>query len=252
MRQSLVIGNWKMHGSLSANDKLLTALLPLLANSVNAKVVICPPTIYLQNVASQITRSQLLLGAQNICAEAATSGAFTGEVSAAMLADFAVRYVIVGHSERREYYAENDEIVAKKFVQAQSAGLIPVLCVGENLQQREQGETLDFITAQLTAVVKIAGIQAFSNAVIAYEPIWAIGTGKTASPEQAQEVHAHIRQEISKLSKEIAEKIQLLYGGSVKADNAKSLFMKADIDGALVGGASLNADDFSVICKAAE
>jgi triosephosphate isomerase (TIM) len=252
MRQSLVIGNWKMHGNLSANDKLLSDLIPRLANGVKSQVVICPPTIYLQNVSGKIINSQLVLGAQNVCAESAASGAFTGEVSAEMLVDFAVRYVIVGHSERRQYYAENNEVVAQKFLQAQSAGLIPVLCVGENLQQREKAETLAFITAQLMAVVNKAGIEAFSNAVIAYEPIWAIGTGKTASPEQAQEVHAHIRQEISKSSKEIAEKIQLLYGGSVKADNARSLFLMADIDGALVGGASLNADDFSVICKAAE
>ncbi len=252
MRQSLVIGNWKMHGSLSANDKLLTALLPLVNQGLKAKVVICPPAIYLDNVFRKITDSQLVLGAQNVCAESATSGPFTGEVSAEMLADFAVQYVIVGHSERRQFYGETDEIIATKFIQVQLAGLIPILCVGENLQQREHSETLDFITSQLTTVINRVGITAFSNAVIAYEPIWAIGTGKTASPEQAQEVHAHIRQEISKLSKEIAENIQLLYGGSVKADNASSLFMMADIDGALVGGASLNADDFSVICKAAE
>lgn len=252
MRQSLVIGNWKMHGSLSENDKLLAALLPRLADGSKAKVVICPPTIYLQNISGKIIDSHLVLGAQNVCAEVSTSGAFTGEVSARMLADFAVRYVIIGHSERRQYYGENDDIVSGKFIQAQLQGLIPVLCVGENLQQREEGETLDVISRQITAIVNKVGIEAFSNAVIAYEPVWAIGTGKTASPEQAQEVHAHIRQEIRKSSKEIAEKIQLLYGGSVKADNAESLFKMADIDGALVGGASLNADDFSVICKAAE
>jgi triosephosphate isomerase len=252
MRQSVVMGNWKMHGSLSFNDKLLGELIPEIAKLNKVNVVICPPALYLHNVSQRIASSQLALGAQNICAENAESGAYTGEISGAMLADCGVQYVLVGHSERREYYAETDATVASKFAQAQAAKMIPVLCVGENLQQREASNALEYIEIQIKAVIQIVGIEAFRQAIIAYEPIWAIGTGKTASPEQAQEVHVHIRQVISNINIEIAEKIQILYGGSVKADNAVSLFSMADIDGALVGGASLKANEFSAICKAAE
>lgn len=252
MRQSLVIGNWKMHGSLSVNDKLMTDVLLLLGDKCKTTVVVCPPALYLAEISTKIVDSKISLGAQNVCAESADIGAYTGEISAAMLVDRDVAYVLVGHSERREYYAESNEIIANKFSQAQAVGIIPVLCVGENLQQREQGETLAFIATQIKAVIEKVGIAAFNNAVIAYEPIWAIGTGKTATPEQAQVVHAHIRQIVSEFDEKIAEKLQLIYGGSVKADNAASLFSMKDIDGALVGGASLNAEEFSVICKAAE
>ena len=257
MRQSLVIGNWKMHGGLSENDKLLSELLSLLSrkemgSGLKSAAVVCPPALYLAEVSAKIAGSEISLGAQNVCAESADSGAYTGEISAEMLVDVGAAYVLVGHSERREYYGESDDVVANKFSQAQSAGLIPVLCVGENLGQREQGETLAFISSQIKAVVEKVGMHSFGKAVIAYEPIWAIGTGETASPEQAQEVHAHIRQEMAGLDEQIAEKLQLLYGGSVKADNAASLFSMADIDGALVGGASLKAEEFSAICKAAE
>ncbi len=241
-----------MHGSLSENDKLVSGLLSLLGAGSKSTVVVCPPTLYLSDVSARIAGSEISLGAQNVCAESAGSGAYTGEVSAEMLADVGAAYVLVGHSERREYYDESDLVVANKFLQAQSAGLVPVLCVGENLDQRERGETLAFISGQIKAVVEKVGITSFSNAVIAYEPIWAIGTGKTASPEQAQEVHAHIRQVMAGFDKEVAEKLQLLYGGSVKADNAASLFSMVDIDGALVGGAALKAEEFSAICKAAE
>ena len=241
-----------MHGSLSENERLLSELLPLLGDYSDATVAVCPPALYLAGVADGIRGSRVKLGAQNLCAESADSGAYTGEISARMLADLGVTYVIVGHSERREYYGESNEVVAGKFIQAQSSDLLPVLCVGENLQQRESGETLDFISSQIESVVEKAGIKAFERAVVAYEPIWAIGTGKTASPDQAQEVHAHIRQAIAGFDAGVAESLQLLYGGSVKADNAASLFSMADIDGALVGGASLNAEDFSKICKAAE
>ena len=252
MRQPLVIGNWKMHGSLAANGKLLGELVPALADAGKVTMVVCPPAPYLLNVSGKIAGSNIKLGAQNVCAEATEAGAFTGEVSAAMLADTGVQYVLVGHSERREYYAETDAVVAAKFMQCQQAGLVPVLCVGENLQQREAGKTLEVVSAQVEAVIAKAGIKAFAHAVVAYEPVWAIGTGKTASPGQAQEVHAFIRQVIGKFDPELAGIIRLLYGGSVKADNAHSLFAMADIDGALVGGASLKADEFIAICKAAE
>jgi triosephosphate isomerase len=252
MRQSLVIGNWKMHGSLSSNRQLIAALQPHLTSLGKVQVVVCPPLPYLSTVAADLSVNTVLLGAQNLCAQAFDSGAYTGEVSASMLADVNVHYVLVGHSERREYFSETNEIVAQKFIQAQKAGLKPVLCVGENLQQRESGQTLAWITGQLVAVIKAVGVSAFEQAVVAYEPVWAIGTGKTASPEQAQEVHAHIRRVIGEFDNAVAEQLQLLYGGSVKADNAASLFSMADIDGALVGGASLKADEFIAICKAAE
>lgn len=252
MRQSLVIGNWKMHGSLAENAELLHDLLPRVAGLDRTAVSVCPPAPYLLDVSGKLAGSKVVLGAQNICAEALESGAYTGEVSAAMLADVGVRYVLVGHSERREYYRETDDVVAAKFVQAQAAGLLPVLCVGENLAQREAGTALECVAAQLAVVVARAGIRAFLKAVVAYEPVWAIGTGKTASPEQAQEVHAHLRQVLGSFDREVADRIQLLYGGSVKADNARDLFAMNDIDGALVGGASLKADEFIAICKAAE
>jgi triosephosphate isomerase len=253
MRQKLVMGNWKMHGSLTANADLLTQLHDLLPEDLNAKVVVCPPLPYLAQAFVELDamHANILLGAQNVCAEEIMAGAFTGEVSAAMLDDFAVQYCLVGHSERREYYGEDDKAVAQKFNLLQKAGITPVLCIGENLKQRENGDTLAVIESQLLAVLNSLGVNAFADAVVAYEPVWAIGTGKTATAEQAQEVHAFIRQLIAKSNVEISESLQILYGGSVKADNAEELFAMADIDGALVGGASLKAEDFSEICKAA-
>ncbi|MCK5881613.1 MAG: triose-phosphate isomerase [Sinobacterium sp.] len=233
MARSLVIGNWKMFGSLDFNQALIEDLaegLPVLAQ---ATVAICPPSIYLSQIFVELDSHELpiLLGAQNVCAQNSVEGAYTGEVSAKMLKDLDVSYGLVGHSERREYYKESDAVVLNKFKQLQQESITPVLCVGESLAQRESGE---------------------AQAVIAYEPIWAIGTGKTASPEQAQEMHQFIRGLLKAKSADLAENTSLLYGGSVKPDNAVELFAKKDIDGALVGGASLKAEQFIAVCKAAE
>jgi triosephosphate isomerase len=193
--------------------------------------------------------SGVALGAQSVCAEA--QGAFTGEVSAAMLKDVGCRYVLVGHSERRQLYGESDELVARKFVAAQSQGLVPVLCVGETLEEREAGQTLAVISRQMDAVLTVSGVAALGQAVVAYEPVWAIGTGRTATPEQAQEVHATIRSKIAGVDATIGGLVRILYGGSVKASNARELFAMPDIDGGLVGGASLKADEFARICAGA-
>ena len=253
MRQNLVIGNWKMHGSRSGNEQLLSSLLALLPASLSkSAIAVCPPALYLDQVSAEVQDSVIQLGAQNICAESVDRGAYAGEVSAEMLAEFNCQYVLVGHSERREYYVESDAVVAKKFQQAQAQGLKPVLCIGESLEQRESGDFIAVLTAQLKTVIDVAGIAAFKNAVVAYEPIWAIGTGKTASAEQAQEVHAAIRALFAEYDTAVAGQLQVLYGGSVKAANAAELFAMEDIDGALVGGASLKAEEFSAICNAAE
>lgn len=249
MRQKLVVGNWKMHGSKAVVESLLSSLLDQLQDLADVSVAVCPPYAYLQQVQNQLEASSIDIGAQNVCAE--TQGAFTGEISAQMLLEFACRWVIVGHSERRALYSENDQTVAAKFVAAQDAGLTPILCVGESLAQRQGGDTLNWIEGQLRAVIERAGIEAFAKSVIAYEPIWAIGTGETASPEQAQEVHQHIRRVLASLDAVIADNVSILYGGSVKANNAEELFAKPDIDGGLVGGASLDAPEFAAICKAA-
>jgi triosephosphate isomerase len=193
--------------------------------------------------------SGVALGAQSVCAEA--QGAFTGEVSAAMLKDVGCRYVLVGHSERRQLYGESDALVARKFMAAQSQGLLPVLCVGETLEEREGNQTLDVVSRQLEAVLAVSGVASFRTAVIAYEPVWAIGTGRTASPEQAQEVHAMIRAKVAGLDATIGGLVRILYGGSVKASSAQELFAMPDIDGGLVGGASLKADEFARICAGA-
>lgn len=251
MRQSLVIGNWKMHGSKAVNEALIASLKSGLS-ACATDCMVCPPLLYIADVSAMVADSRIAVGAQNLCAQAAESGAYTGEVSAAMLRDYGVGCVLVGHSERRQYYHETDAVVADKFQQAKAAGLMPVLCVGEQLAQREAGDTLSVIASQLQAVIDKAGIQAFDQAVIAYEPVWAIGTGKTASPQQAQDVHAYIRELLGDQDQQLAQRIRLLYGGSVNAGNAASLFAMQDIDGALVGGASLKADEFCAICKAAE
>ncbi len=250
MRRGLVVGNWKMNGNRVANASLLEQLLAEVGAFDAADMAVCPPFPYLMQAIEGLQGSRIGVGAQNLAQEA--EGAFTGEVSAAMLKDLGCHYVIVGHSERRAMYGESNEIVAQKFVRAQSEGLTPILCVGETLQQREAGKTLDVVTEQLQSVVSAAGIAAFSQSALAYEPVWAIGTGKTATPEQAQSVHAHLREVLAGSDTDVAQKIQILYGGSVKADNAAELFAMADIDGALVGGASLVARDFAVIGKAAD
>jgi triosephosphate isomerase len=250
-RKPIVVGNWKMFGTQRSIAGLLGGLLDSLEDEQGVELVVCPPALYLPLCQSTLAATEISWGAQNLCAYDGENGAYTGEISAAMLADLACTYVIVGHSERREYQCETDELIAEKFILAQSQGMQPILCVGESLQQREAGETLAFIASQIEAVVAKSGIEAFNEALIAYEPIWAIGTGLSATPEQAQEVHASIREQIAKHSAEIADKLRILYGGSVKPDNAAQLFANPDIDGALVGGASLKAKDFTVISKAA-
>lgn len=251
MRQSLVIGNWKMHGSRADNKALLAALLEQLPADSGVRYGVCPSLVHLAEAAQQLAGSPIALGAQNLCAESSDSGAYTGEVSAGMLKEYDVTYVLAGHSERRALYREDDSVVAEKFSRAQQAGLTPVLCVGEQLAEREAGKTLAIVSGQLQSVLDKTGIAAFANAVIAYEPVWAIGTGKTAGPDEAQAVHAHIRQWLAQHDDKIAAGMPLLYGGSVKAANAAGLFAMADIDGALVGGAALKADEFIAICNAA-
>lgn len=249
MRRPIVAANWKLNGSLEMAESLVMSINSHSASHTQADVVIAPPFPYLVKTAQMISSDNVYLGAQTAAQH--LSGAYTGEVSAAMLAEFGCQYVIDGHSERREYYAETDQVVAEKFLQIQSAGLVPILCVGESLEQREQGIVQETIVKQVNAVIEQAGIEAMQNAVIAYEPIWAIGTGKTATPEQAQEVHALIRAQIAKHSAPIAEQIRIVYGGSVKAGNATELFSQTDIDGGLIGGASLDAEQFNAIVSAA-
>ncbi|MET3999310.1 triosephosphate isomerase [Marinobacterium sp. MBR-109] len=251
MRNALVIGNWKMNGETAANHALVASLVESLEVSPvgGVEVGICPPAVYLHSVGLQLEGSAVSLGAQNLSEHDA--GAYTGEVSAAMLRDVGCNMVIVGHSERRSLYHENDQQVSAKTLAALRAGLKPVLCVGETLAQRESGEALDVVARQLCAAV--SGIEAdeFERLVVAYEPVWAIGTGKTASPEQAQEVHAHIRAVLARVAGAAGQNVQVLYGGSVNAANAAELFAKPDIDGGLIGGASLKANDFIAICRAA-
>jgi len=249
MRKPLVAGNWKMHGSRADNAALIRSLLDRLPAQGAAEVMVCPPFVYLLETSRLLKDSDVALGAQSLCAEA--QGAFTGEISGAMLRDVGCRYVLVGHSERRQVYGEDDSLVARKFVAAQASGLVPVLCVGETLEEREGGRTAEVVLRQLDAVLALSGAGAFGEAVIAYEPVWAIGTGRNATPEQAQEVHAMIRGRVAALDAKIAASVRILYGGSVKAANARELFAMVDIDGGLVGGASLKADEFAQICAAA-
>jgi len=250
MRRPLIAGNWKMHGSRAENAELIEALLLGLPDQIPFDIVVCPPFVYLWEVARLLKASSIGLGAQSVCAEQV--GAFTGESSAAMLKDVGCKYVIVGHSERRAIYKEDDALVARKFLATQSQGLIPILCVGETLEERERSQTMQVVARQLTAVLDLAGVTALRAAVIAYEPVWAIGTGKNATPEQAQEVHAYIRAAIAARDAKIAADVRILYGGSVKAANARELFAMPDVDGGLVGGASLKADEFLKICAAAQ
>ena len=250
MRRSLVAGNWKMHGSRAENASLVRSLLDQALADATTEVMLCPPFVYLHEVGRLLKDSDVALGAQSLCAEA--MGAFTGEVSGTMLKDVGCSYVLVGHSERRQIYAEGDALVARKFVAAQSQGLVPVLCVGETLEEREGERTAQVVARQLDAVLAVCGVGAFRSAVIAYEPVWAIGTGRNASPDQAQEVHAMIRGKVTALDATIGGSVRILYGGSVKASNARELFAMPDIDGGLVGGASLKADEFARICAAAD
>lgn len=247
MRRRLVAGNWKMHGTRRDSAALVADLAAALPLPVDVAVI--PPFPYLAELIGAGSSSGLRFGAQDLSEHA--QGAYTGEVAGAMLKDIGCDYVLVGHSERRQYHAEMNELVARKFVAAQAAGLLPILCVGELLEHREGGQTEAIVGAQLDAVLDLAGIAAFSQAVVAYEPVWAIGTGKTATPQQAQQVHAFVRDKFVKQDARIASSLRLLYGGSVKAANAAELFAQSDIDGGLIGGASLLAADFIAICTAA-
>ncbi len=249
MRKVLVAGNWKLNGSLAGNEALVKGVLAGMGDVKAAEVAVCPPYPYLPQVAELLAGSAVKLGSQDNSEH--DSGAYTGEVSAPMLKEVGCHYAIVGHSERRSLFGETDEITAKKFQAAQKAELVPILCVGELLEERENGTTEEVVARQLDAVVELVGIAAMADSVIAYEPVWAIGTGKTASPEQAQAVHEFIRSRIAAQDAGVAEGLRILYGGSVKPDNAAELFAKPDIDGGLIGGASLKAEDFLGICTAA-
>jgi triosephosphate isomerase (TIM) len=250
MRRPFVAGNWKMHGTRAQNAELIEALLLKLPAQPAADIAVCPPFVYLWETGRLLKQSSVALGAQSVCAE--PIGAFTGEVSAAMLKDVGCRYVIVGHSERRALYKEDDALVARKFLAVQSQALIPILCVGESIDEREKGLTMQVVSRQLAAVLDLAGVDALRSAVVAYEPVWAIGTGKNATPQQAQEVHEHIRAEVAGRNAKIASALRVLYGGSVKGGNAAEIFSMPDVDGGLIGGASLKADEFLKICAAAE
>ena len=247
MRRKLVAGNWKMHGSLAENEALLTGILAGMAD-VKAGVAVCVPFPYLAQAQAKLRGGDIAWGAQNMSEQA--KGAFTGEVSASMLKDFGCAYVIVGHSERRAIYGESDAIVAAKFAAAQAAGLTPILCVGETLDEREAGVTEAVVARQMDAVIAKCGVASLAKSVIAYEPVWAIGTGKTATPEQAQAVHAFIRAKVRALDAGVAEGLIIQYGGSMKPGNAAELLSQPDIDGGLIGGASLNAEEFLAICRA--
>ena len=247
MRHKLIAGNWKMHGSLAENDSLLTGILSGMGD-VKARVAVCVPFPYLAQAQAKLAGSAVAWGAQNMSQQA--KGAFTGEVSAAMLKDFGCAYVIVGHSERRALYGESDAVVAEKFAAAQAAGLTPILCVGETLEERESGITEQVVGRQLDAVIARSGVAALAKSVVAYEPVWAIGTGKTATPDQAQAVHAFIRARVRALDVAVAEGLIIQYGGSMKAANAAELLSQPDIDGGLIGGAALVAEEFLAICRA--
>ena len=247
MRRLLVAGNWKMHGSRAKAHELVDQIAA--GYPVSADVAVLPPYPYVAELAARHAGSAIAFGAQDLSVHA--EGAYTGEVGGAMLKDIGCRYVLVGHSERRQYHGETDEVVAGKFAAAQAAGLTPILCVGETLGEHEQGESSAVVGRQLDAVIARNGVAAFANAVVAYEPVWAIGTGRTATPEQVQAIHAFMRDKFAEADATIANSLQLLYGGSVKPANAAELFGQPDVDGGLIGGASLVASDFLAICNAA-
>ncbi len=244
-RQSLIVANWKMNGSLDSIRRLVGAIVPGIKD-VPGEVLICPPFVYIAELVKLLEKTTIRLGAQNV--SQMESGAFTGEIAPPMLKDLACEYVIVGHSERRMLYNESATQIARKFVAVQASGIIPILCVGELLEDRNARGTEAVIAKQLDTVIEVAGIKAFRQAVIAYEPVWAIGTGKTALPEQAQEVHEFIRLRLARHDHKTADSVRIIYGGSIKADNAEQLFELADVDGGLIGGASLVAKEFLAIC----
>lgn len=248
-RRRIVAGNWKMHGSRSQNRSLIDGLLAPAAIDDSATCLVFPPFVFLGEVARQLSGSPIGLGAQDVCAEA--QGAFTGEVSAAMLADIGCTHVLVGHSERRTLYGEDDSLVARKYMAALAANLVPVLCIGEQLAERDAGATHAVVARQLDAVLALAGVAGLARGIVAYEPVWAIGTGRTATREQAQDVHAFIRGRVAAHDASIAAGLAILYGGSCKASNAAELFGMPDVDGGLIGGASLKAEEFLAIWSAA-
>lgn len=248
MRRKLIAGNWKMNGSLAANAVLLNGIKGELGQPACA-VAVCVPAPYLAQCRAELAESPVAWGGQDVSVH--ESGAYTGEVSAAMLADFGARYVIVGHSERRTYHGEGSELVAQKTVSAIKAGLTPIVCVGESLSEREAGRTAEVVGAQIDAVLAVLEMKDLAKIVIAYEPVWAIGTGKTATPQMAQDVHAMLRAKLAGKNADAAEVVQILYGGSMKPDNALELLAMPDIDGGLIGGASLKAADFLAIIRAA-
>lgn len=250
MRVKLVAGNWKMNGNLASGQALLKAILPPLAALNRARYAVCAPFPYLAAIGQALLGSSVALGAQDLCQF--DDGAYTGGVSGTMLADCGCRYVIVGHSERRGVFGEADDVVALKYGQAIKHRLTPILCLGETLAEREAGTTEAVVARQLDAVVQRCGLPALGQGVIAYEPVWAIGTGKTATPQQAQAVHAFIRGRIAAAERRLGDLLLILYGGSVKASNAAQLFAMPDVDGGLIGGASLAADEFVAICRAAQ
>lgn len=249
MRRPLVAGNWKMHGTRASVAELIQGVRRLgFVDGVD--VAVLPSYLHIAQVVEGLRGFPVSVGAQN-CASQSDQGALSGEVASTQLADAGCVWSLVGHSERRQILGEDDALVVRKFAAAQVGGLIPILCVGETLEQRQSGETLDVIVRQVGSLVDALGVEAFSRAVVAYEPVWAIGSGLTATPDQAQEVHAVIRAQIAVKSSAVAEGLRILYGGSVKSSNAVELFGMPDIDGGLVGGASLNADEFGAICRAA-
>ncbi|MFJ2985914.1 MULTISPECIES: triose-phosphate isomerase [unclassified Pseudomonas] len=249
MRRPMVAGNWKMHGNRASVAELTQGLGKMLIPE-GVEVAVFPPALFINEVIDGLSGKGIIVGAQNSAVQP-EQGALTGEVAPTQLAEVGCKLVLIGHSERRQIIGESEEVLNRKFAAAQKSGLTPVLCIGETLAEREAGKTLEVVGRQLSSVIDAFGIAAFANAVIAYEPVWAIGTGLTASPQQAQDVHAAIRKQLAAKDAEVAENVQLLYGGSVKAANAAELFGMPDIDGGLIGGASLNADEFGAICRAA-
>lgn len=249
MRKPLIAGNWKMNGSMSDTRSLIAGIVQGASACPDVDILICPTLVHLSLAHHLLESSTVMLGAQNLYVGA--NGAFTGEVSGAMLKDVGCQYVLIGHSERRSLFHDDLTLVAEKFKAALQAGLKPILCIGETRAEREAGQTENVIRTQLTSVIDAAGIESFHQAVIAYEPVWAIGTGLTATPEQAQAVHAFIRKLFAQNNVDLAKTIRILYGGSMKPDNAASLLAMADIDGGLIGGASLDANSFLAICTAA-
>jgi triosephosphate isomerase (TIM) len=249
--KSIFVGNWKMNGEHNANKALVDDIISKVDSVPNVELVLCPPSVYLQQIKEQLDPSSVLLGSQNLCGLSPDHGAYTGEVSARMLKrDFSCRYVIIGHSERREYFLELNDMILMKIKQALSEDITPILCVGESLEERESNQAFNIISEQIKAILDDDQInKVLPNIIVAYEPIWAIGSGLSATPEQAQEIHAHIRDILRTYDEDWADRTPLLYGGSVKPSNASALMAQKDINGALIGGASLNGQDFINIAK---